>query len=175
MKRPSRRDFLKTAAVGSVAAGPALLHAYELQPKAQAPSGERVRIALIGAGGQGSSDTRSALRVPGVELVAVSDIYDGRLARAKEVWGDQIVTTRDYREVLARPDVQAVIIGTPDHWHARIATEAMKAGKDVYVEKPMVQRIDEGLGVADAAKQTSRIRLTLIPARRAASAFPPIA
>jgi predicted dehydrogenase len=157
MKRPSRRDFLKTAAVGSVAAGPALLHAYELQPKAQAPSGERVRIALIGAGGQGSSDTRSALRVPGVELVAVSDIYDGRLARAKEVWGDQIVTTRDYREVLARPDVQAVIIGTPDHWHARIATEAMKAGKDVYVEKPMVQKIDEGLGVVAAMKASGRI------------------
>src|SRR6185437_9892666 len=139
MKAPSRRDFLKAAAVGSVTAVPTLLHAYELQPQTQTGGGERVRLALIGAGGQGSSDTRSALRVPGVELVAVADVYDGRLARAKEVWGDQVVTTRDYREVLARPDVQAVIIGTPDHWHARIATEAMRAGKDVYVEKPMVQ------------------------------------
>jgi predicted dehydrogenase len=156
MKRPSRRAFLKTAA-GSMAAGPALLHAYELQPAIQAAPGDRVRLALIGAGGQGSSDTRSALRVPGVELVAVSDIYDGRLARAKEVWGDQIVTTRDYREVLARPDVEAVIIGTPDHWHARIATDAMKAGKDVYVEKPMVQKIDEGHGVIAAMQETRRI------------------
>ena len=157
MKRPSRRDFLKTAAVGSVTAVPALLHAYELQPQTQVTPGDRVRIALIGAGGQGSSDTRTAVRVPGVELVAVSDIYDGRLARAKEVWGDQIFTTRDYREVLARPDVNAVIIGTPDHWHARIATEAMKAGKDVYVEKPMVQKIDEGLGVIAVMKETNRI------------------
>jgi predicted dehydrogenase len=157
MKRPTRRDFLKTAAAGSFAASSAL-RAFELEPRTQpiAP-GERVRLALIGAGGQGSSDTRSALRVPNVELVAVSDIYDGRLARAREVWGAQIFTTRDYREVLARPDVQAVIIGTPDHWHARIATDAMKAGKDVYVEKPMVQKIDEGLGVVSTMKETTRI------------------
>ena len=117
-------------------------------------AGDRVRIALIGAGGQGSSDTRTALRVPGVELVAVADFYDGRLARAKEVWGSGIVTTRDYREILARPDVDAVIIGTPDHWHAQIAIDAMKAGKDVYVEKPMVQTMDDGLGVIAAAQET---------------------
>jgi predicted dehydrogenase len=157
MKRPSRRDFLKTAAAGSVAAVPAILHAYELQPQTQVTPGDRVRIALIGAGGQGSSDTRTAVRVPGVELVAAADIYDGRLARAKEVWGSQIFTTRDYRDVLARRDVDAVIIGTPDHWHARIATDAMTAGKDVYVEKPMVQKIDEGLGLVAAAKEHNRI------------------
>src|SRR5262245_11129012 len=156
MKRSTRRDFLKTAAAGSFAAS-SVLRAYEIEPTQTAAPGDRVRIALIGAGGQGSSDTRSALRVPGVELAAVSDIYDGRLARAKEIWGSQIFTTRDYREVLARPDVQAVIIGTPDHWHARIATDAMKAGKDVYVEKPMVQKIDEGLGVVSAMKETKRI------------------
>ena len=59
--------------------------------------------------------------------------------------------------MLARPEVDAVIIATPDHWHARIASDAMKAGKDVYVEKPMVQKIEEGLGVADVARQTNRI------------------
>jgi len=156
MKRPTRRDFLKSAAAGSLAA-PAILRAHELERQAPPAPGPRVRLALIGAGGQGSSDTRTAVRVPGVELVAVADIYDGRLARAKEVWGSQVATTRDYREVLARSDVDAVIIGTPDHWHARIATEAMKAGKDVYVEKPMVQKIDEGLGVVAAARETGRI------------------
>src|SRR4051812_18161113 len=157
MKRPTRRDFLKSAAAGSLAA-PSLVRAYELSgDQQQAAPGDRIRLALIGAGGQGSSDTRTAVRVPGVELVAAADIYEGRLARAKEVWGAQIFTTRDYREVLARPDVDAVIIGTPDHWHARIATDAMRQGKDVYVEKPMVQKIDEGLGVIAAAKEHNRI------------------
>src|SRR3954463_4170647 len=114
MKRPTRRDFLKSAAAGG-AAMPSLLRGYELAPAPQAVTpGDRIRLALIGAGGQGSSDTRTAVRVPGVELVAAADIYEGRLARAKEVWGAQIFTTRDYREVLARPDVDAVIVGTPD-------------------------------------------------------------
>src|SRR4051795_10664097 len=102
MKRPSRRDFLRTAAAGSVAATvPSILRAHTLEQSRPVTPGDRLRIALIGAGGQGSSDTRTALRVPGVELVAVADVYDGRLARAKEVWGSQIVTTREYREVLA--------------------------------------------------------------------------
>jgi predicted dehydrogenase len=158
MNRPSRREFLKTAAAGGVAASlPTLLNAQVQGPTREVPPNERLQIALIGAGGQGSGDTRTALRVPGIELTAVSDIYDGRLARAKEVWGTQVFTTRDYREVLARPEVDAVIIATPDHWHAQIANDAMKAGKDVYVEKPMVQRIDEGQGVIDTASSTKRI------------------
>jgi predicted dehydrogenase len=154
MSRRSRREFLTTAIAGSVVV-PTLLRAQTLS--ASAPPGARVRIALIGAGGQGMSDTRTALRVPGVELTAVSDVYDGRLLRSKEIWGQSVFTSRDYREVLGRADVDAVIVATPDHWHSRIAVEAMKAGKDVYVEKPMVQRIDEGLQVVEAAKQTGRI------------------
>jgi predicted dehydrogenase len=153
MTRRSRREFLTTAIAGSVVA-PTLLRA---QTRASVPPGARVRIGLIGAGGQGMSDTRTALRVPGVELTAVSDVYDGRLVRSKEIWGQSVFTSRDYREVLARADVDAVIVATPDHWHARIAIEAMKAGKDVYVEKPMVQRVDEGLQVVEAARQTGRI------------------
>ena len=76
---------------------------------------DRIRIATIGAGGMGSGDTASAVSLPGVELAGVCDLYTGRLARAKERWGNQIFTTRDYREVLARKDVDAVIIATPDH------------------------------------------------------------
>jgi predicted dehydrogenase len=68
-----------------------------------------------------------------------------------------VVTTRDYKEILARPDVDAVIIGTPDHWHSRIAIDAMNAGKDVYVEKPMVHDVLEGLDVVDAQRKTRRI------------------
>jgi predicted dehydrogenase len=158
----SRRDFLKTAAAGSVGASLPSISILEArtrpeQTPREVPPGDRLRIALIGAGGQGMGDTRTALRVPGVDLVAVSDIYDGRLARAKELWGSQVFTTRDYREVLARPDVNAVIVATPDHWHARIAADAMNAGKDVYVEKPMVHAIEEGPGLAETARRTNRI------------------
>jgi predicted dehydrogenase len=141
----TRRRFLATAA------GTGLLAAQSVSPN------DRVRIALIGAGGQGSGDTRNSLNVGGVELVAVADIYDGRLKRAREVWGDQLFTTRDYREVLARKDVDAIIIGTPDHWHSTISIDAMNAGKDVYCEKPMVQQLSEGPQMIEAQKRTGRI------------------
>jgi predicted dehydrogenase len=157
-KRPSRRDFLKLAtATGVTASVPTVLRAQRPPAPPEVPPSDRLQIATIGVGIQGGSDTRTALRVPGIELVAVADVYDGRQTLSKEAWGDHVFTTRDYREVLARPDVDAVIIATPDHWHAQIAIDAMKAGKDVYVEKPMVQDLDEGLRVIDVARQTNRI------------------
>ena len=159
MTRRSRREFLKTAAAGGMAAASfrTVLATQAPGQTREVPPGDRIQIALIGAGGQGMGDTRTALRVPGVELVAVADVYDGRLTRAKEIWGNSIFTTRDYREVLARPDVDAVIVATPDHWHSRISIDAMKAGKDVYVEKPMVQHAAEGLPIVQTEKSTSRL------------------
>ncbi|HEX6070814.1 MAG TPA: Gfo/Idh/MocA family oxidoreductase [Longimicrobiaceae bacterium] len=169
-KNTSRRQFLRRS--GAVLAGGAVsgvlaneaaasgrvvpIEAPELEPRRYSKQ-DTIRLATIGVGIQGSGDTGNALRVPGVELVAVSDVYDGRLVRAKEVWGNHLFTTRDYREILARPDVDAVIIATPDHWHAKIAIDAMNAGKDVYLEKPMVQLVDEGHGVIDAQKRTGRV------------------
>jgi predicted dehydrogenase len=153
--RRSRRDFLKTAA--AVTAVPAILRAQTPAASKTVPPSDRIRIAAFGMGIRGQQDMRSALRVPGAELTAVADVYEGRLALSKELWGAHLFTTRDYREVLARPDVDAVIIATPDHWHAQMAIDAMKAGKDVYVEKPMVQELEEGPRVIDAARQTSRI------------------
>ncbi|MDQ6705845.1 MAG: Gfo/Idh/MocA family oxidoreductase, partial [Acidobacteriota bacterium] len=116
-----------------------------------------IQIATIGAGGMGSGDTKYARSLPGVKLVAVSDIYDGRLTRARELWGADLFTTRDYREILARQDVDAVIIATPDHWHQRITIDALQAGKHVYCEKPMVHSIDEGHAVIAAQNKSGRL------------------
>jgi len=165
MKEPgdaSRRDFLKLAAATTIAtAAPRPVSAQapdDPQVGCGKPSKDkRVGLATIGIGGQGTSDTRAALKVAGVELVAVADVYDGRLQRAKEVFCGRLVTTRDYKAILARPDVDAVIIATPDHWHSAIAIEAMAAGKDVYVEKPMVHQVGQGLGLVDAQRKTGRI------------------
>lgn len=128
-----------------------------LRAAQETPANDRIQIATIGFGGMGMGDTKYALSVPGVELVAVCDIYDGRLTRAREVHGDQIFTTRDYREVLARKDVDAVIIATPDHWHADLSIAAMEAGKDVYCEKPMVQKVEDGKRVIAAQDKTGRM------------------
>jgi predicted dehydrogenase len=118
---------------------------------------DHIQIALIGAGGQGQGDTKNAVQVPGVKLVAVADCYDGRLAHSKELWGSDVFTTRDYREILARKDIDAVIIATPDHWHKQAAVDSMKAGKDVYCEKPMIHLYSDGPEIIATAKSTGRI------------------
>ena len=157
----NRRSFLKVA--GSATAATALgvkTHALEWArtvPETAVAANDHIQLALIGAGIQGQGDTRTAVQVPGVKLVAVSDCYNGRLDHSKELWGNDVFTTRDYREVLARKDVDAIIIGTPDHWHKQIAVEAMKAGKDVYCEKPMVHAHSEGPEMVEAARSTNRI------------------
>ena len=157
----SRRSFLKVA--GTATAGTFLganvheLAAVQNKPAASLTANDHIQIALIGAGGQGQGDTKFALQVPGVKLVAVADCYDGRLEHSKELWGDDIFTTRDYREILARKDVDAVIIGTPDHWHKEVAVDAMKAGKDVYCEKPMIHLYSDGPEMIETARATNRI------------------
>ncbi len=156
--RPTRRDFLRIAA-GTTMTTTTIggLRAQELKAPQSSSPNDRIQIATIGYGIQGINDTRVALKVPGVELVAVADVYDGRRARAVEDGGSHVFTTRDYREILTRPDVDAVIIAVPDHWHAQMTVDALKAGKDVYIEKPMVQDLDEGPRVIEAARQTKRL------------------
>jgi predicted dehydrogenase len=157
----NRRTFLKVAS--SATAGSMLgakvyaLTSPQEQPAAPVSANDHIQIALIGAGGQGMGDTRAALQVPGVKLVAVSDCYDGRLEHSKELWGNDVFTTRDYKEVLARKDVDAVIIGTPDHWHKQVSVDAMKAGKDVYCEKPMIHEYADGPEMIQAARANHRI------------------
>jgi predicted dehydrogenase len=126
-------------------------------PSAPVAANDHIQIALIGAGGQGMGDTKVALRVPGVKLVAVADCYNGRLEHSKELWGGDLFTTRDYNEILARKDIDAVIVGTPDHWHKQAAVDAMKAGKDVYCEKPMIHAYADGPEMIEAARHHNRI------------------
>ncbi|MGD0444389.1 MAG: Gfo/Idh/MocA family oxidoreductase [Edaphobacter sp.] len=155
-----RRSFLQSAVkTAAVAAAGSRLHPVFAQTSAAAPrsANDAIQLALIGAGIQGQGDTRTALQVPGVKLVAVADCYDGRLAHAKELWGADLFTTRDYREILARRDVDAVLIATPDHWHKQAAVDAMQAGKDVYLEKPMIHLYSDGPEIIDAARSTGRI------------------
>jgi predicted dehydrogenase len=156
----SRRGFLRLVTGGAALASTATHVLGQDAPTNgcnPVPASDRLGLATIGIGGQGNSDTRAALKVPGVQLVGVADIYDGRLERAKEAYCKDLLTTRDYREILARKDVDAVIIATPDHWHSKIAIDALNAGKDVYCQKPMTQTVEEGQKVVEAQKKTGRI------------------
>jgi predicted dehydrogenase len=120
-------------------------------------SNDTIRLAVIGFGIQGHYDLMAALKVPGVELVAICDLYTGRLENAKELYGKELFTTKNYHEILDKKDVDAIIIATSDHWHARITIEALKKGKAVYCEKPMVHKISEGMAVVQAQKTTGKI------------------
>ena len=166
-KSTSRRKFVKDLAGAGLAASafPYLAlhktgrHQITLQPEPYPNAGkkysanDKIRVGVIGAGIIGFYNMDSALSVNGVEIAAVCDLYDGRLTRAKEVRGSGIFTTKDYREILSRPDIDVVLVATPDHWHDIISIDAMKAGKAIYCEKPMVQEIAEGHKVIEAEKQ----------------------
>ncbi len=155
--KTSRRIFIKQALAGStLLASGQWLHAGRqtsvLQETAAAPS--VIRLALIGKGGMGTADTNTALMVEGVKLTAVCDLYDKRLEDAKRSWGDNLFTTKDYKEILKRDDVDVVIVATPDHWHQPISIEAMKAGKHVYCEKPVVHKVEEIKELVATQQQT---------------------
>ena len=141
----NRRKFLGTAA------------AIPLLSKQARSANDKIQIALIGCGGMGQEDARTSVSTGMTKLVAASDCYDGRLERMREQHGSDIFTTRRYEEILSRKDVDAVIVGTPDIWHRQISIDAMKAKKDVYCEKPMVQHVDDGLPVIAAHRESGRI------------------
>lgn len=162
-----RRAFLKMAGLATaslttsslLASPPKKTLLYSMK-RETAPAPEKtLNIALIGAGGMGVVDMQTALTLEGVAITAVCDLYDGRINEAKKMWGDKIFTTKDYKEILKRTDVDAVIIGTSDHWHKRISVDAMLAGKHVYCEKPMVHSVDEGLEVVNAWKKSGKVMM----------------
>ena len=160
-----RRSFLRTLGVAAAAAqAPRLFATVADAPgsvplrRAVATDEEReLTVALIGAGGMGVVDMQTCLTIPGVRIGGVCDLYDGRLAEARKTWGEDLFVTKDYKEILKRADVDAVIIGTPDHWHKQISVDALKAGKHVYCEKPMVHAVGEGKEVISAWKDSGRV------------------
>jgi len=162
----SRRKFLQQIGSFGLAAAASPLASLAAKEKAderilryskKISSNDKIRLAVIGFGIQGHGDLATALKVPGVELAGVCDLYTGRLLNAKETYGDQIFTTKNYHEVLDRSDVDAIIIATSDHWHARITKEALKKGKAIYCEKPMVHKISEGLDVVQAHQASKKV------------------
>lgn len=162
----SRRKFLQQIGATSLVAASSPFASLAAQQKAEEriltydrkfSAIDKVRIGVIGFGVQGHFDLVSALKVPGVELAGICDLYPGRLENAKELYGNDLYTTRDYRELLNRSDIDAVLICTTDVWHAKMTIDALAKGKHVYCEKPMVYKISEGHPVIAAAKKSGKV------------------
>ncbi len=152
----SRRRFLATSAASLGA--PLILPSRVLGRDGTTPPNSKIRLACIGVGGMGSGNLNSFLNDERVEVVAICDVdanhRESARAAAKLQPSDAY---RDFREVLARPDVDAVMNATPDHWHACIATAAAAAGKDLYTEKPLASGIADGRAICQAVEKYHRI------------------
>ena len=118
---------------------------------------DRVRIGGIGVGGRCSYLLATAQRVGGCEIVALCDVYSTRLAQAREKIAPGAKEYADYKELLDNKDIDAVVIGSPDHWHARMTMDAVAAGKDVYVEKPVTHTGQEGVALEQAVRVSNRV------------------
>ena len=120
-------------------------------------SNDKINVGIIGFGIMGSRNAKTLLQVPDVQFVAVCDLYKGRLERAKELYGQELFTTQNYEELINRSDIDAIVICTSDQWHDKISIDAMKKGKAVYCEKPMVHQLNQGREVIKVQQQTKAI------------------
>ena len=118
---------------------------------------DRVRVGLIGCGGRGRYVSRLMREAPGVEFVGVADVYETNANAAREWAGPGCQAHADFRQLLDRKDIDAVLVATPDHWHAAATVLACAAGKDVYTEKPLAHSIREGRAMVQAARRYNRI------------------
>jgi predicted dehydrogenase len=156
MKRISRRAFTQATAV--IGAG-AVVGAARAQskPSAQPNSADRIRIGFIGVGNRGDQVLSAFLEHKDAEIVAISDLHQPYLDFAAKKIGTDVAQYKDYRQLLDRKEIDAVVVATPDHWHALHAIHAMQAGKDVYVEKPLSLTVAEGRTMVDAARHYKRV------------------
>src|SRR5512147_1830352 len=158
----SRRTFMArgAGAAGAIVAAKTVVlrdDRLEAAPNLAVAPSDRVRFGIVGVGMQGSSLLTSAIDLPGVECVAACDLYDGRHTLAREIAGEKLRTTRRYQELLDDKGIDCLIAAVPDHWHKRLVVEAVRAGKDVYCEKPMSHSAADGIAMVAAAKETGRI------------------
>ncbi len=159
----TRRQFLREATIASTAfAAPYFVPARSLGGEESAPPSDRLVVGMIGTGGMGVSHLAWLLDQPDLEVAAVCDVDEGHvnqaleLVRSKSQRGN-CQAYKDFRELLGRPDVDAVFVVTPDHWHALAAIAALEAGKDVYCEKPLTNSIGEGRALCEAVKKHGRV------------------
>ena len=166
----TRRDFLKQVSAGAVGAAGTIAAGGDVGAR-QAPAAargrvlganDRINVGFVGCGGRMNAHIRRVMERNkergDVQAVAVNDIWDKRKQRAREATGvDERAVYHDYREVCARPDVDVIVIASPDHWHHAQTMEALRNGKDVYLEKPMTYTVDEAKEIADAVTPAGRI------------------
>ncbi len=147
----SRRSFLKISAATATAAALVAPAVNVLG------ANERLNIGLIGTGGRCRRLMQSLAQIPNVRMTALCDVYEPNLDLARKLADPKAFTTRDYRQLLARKDIQGVLIATPDHWHVPMTIAACAAGKDVYVEKPLTHDLGEGRAVIEAQNRHKRV------------------
>ncbi|MCX5648142.1 MAG: Gfo/Idh/MocA family oxidoreductase [Planctomycetota bacterium] len=157
----TRRNLLKGATAVALGA-PYILSASALGAAGRPAAGERIVMGAIGVGGRGTDNMRTFLGSPEVQMVAVCDVFEDRRQRAKGTvdkrYGSADCTAyNDFRDLVTRPDIDAVCIGTPDHWHVLHALEAVRAGKDVYCEKPLGLSIEQGKALRAAVRRYGRV------------------
>lgn len=166
MNNSRRRDFIKKLSVGGLILSgvgkgknkPTVLESKNVAEDNRSsvtPFNDHIQLAIIGCGIQGQINARVAERVEGLKIVAACDLYQGRLDKMKEDYPG-IFTTRDYKELINRDDIDAVCIATSDHWHDHITIAALDAGMAVYCEKPMVHHLEEGHNVIKAEMKSGR-------------------
>ena len=158
-KRLSRRNFLqKSISFGAAFAVPAVVPSSVF---GEAAPSSRITIGIIGTGSQGILNLKAFLNKPRAAITAVCDVDRKHREQARKMARlAEGSSYNDFRELLARSDIDAVVVSTPDHWHALISIAAVKAGKDVYCEKPLAYSVAEGRELCNAAKQSNRILQT---------------
>ena len=152
----TRRVFLSTASGLLLAARPLRAQTAGSAGQVKAAN-DRIRIGIIGTGGRARGLMTQLKKLPGAEIVAVCDVYEPRLLQAAEIAGATAVRHTDYHRLLDDRQIDAVLIGAPDHWHKTITIDAVAAGKDVYVEKPISHTIAEGEQMVKAVEASKQV------------------